>query len=72
MVYILAHFVQYAGAVTALQGAQTGLWAWLGFVATTTATNYVYEGRPWKLFWINTGMQLVVLVVTGMILAVWR
>src|SRR5437867_3970847 len=34
--YVLAHFVQYAGAVTASDGMQTGFWAWLGFVAPVT------------------------------------
>lgn len=70
--YVLSNFVDYAGATNVMDGAITGFWAWLGFVATTTAMNYVFEGRSWKLFWINTGMQLVNIVVAGAILAVWQ
>lgn len=71
MVYILAHFVDYTGATTFGQGALTGFWLWLGFVATTMFINSVYENRPIKLWMINAGCQLVVLLVAGAILAAW-
>ena len=72
MAYIMTHFISYANATTVSMGLMTGFWIWLGFVATGTMMNYIFEGRPWRLFWINTGMQLVILAVTGAILAVWR
>lgn len=71
MIYILAHFIDYAGATTVGQGAITGFWLWLGFVATTTLATTIYEGRPGKLWLINTGYQLLNLIVAGAILAVW-
>lgn len=70
--YVLAHFVQYAGAMTAVAGAVTGFWLWLGFVAAYLAMSYAFEGRSAKLFWINAGMQLVILVINGALLAVWH
>ena len=71
MVYILAHFVDYAGATTLGQGAVTGFWLWLGFVATTMLINTLYENKPLKLWAINAGYQLVVLLTAGTVLAVW-
>src|SRR3989344_7785151 len=71
MVYILAHFVDYAGATTPGQGALTGWWLWLGFVATIMFINVLYENKPLKLWAINAGYQLVVLIVVGAILATW-
>ena len=35
LVYVLAHFVQYTKAKSALAGVQTAFWLWLGFIVTT-------------------------------------
>lgn len=72
MFYVLAHFIDYTGATTIGEGAQTGLWLWLGFVATTMYTNILYEKRPVKLWAINTGYQLVNLLIAGAILSIWQ
>ncbi len=68
MAYVLAHFVSYAGAVTAIEGAQAGFWAWLGFVATVTAGSVLWEGKPKNLYFLNNGYQLISLMVMGAIL----
>lgn len=68
--YILAHFVQYVGSTTASEGAQTGFWLWVGFVAVTMAVNTVFAGSSWKLWRINAGYFLVVLLLNGALLAV--
>jgi hypothetical protein len=70
--WIFVHFVRYAGAITAVKGAVVGFWLWLAFVAIVMATNIVFEGRPWKLWSINSGYFLVVMVVNGALLAAWR
>lgn len=71
MAYILAHFVQYTGSTTLAEGAATGFWIWLGFVAVTSATNSMFAGRPWGLWRIDAGYFLVVLIVNGALLAMW-
>lgn len=68
--YVLAHFVDYVGAVDAMGGAMVAFWAWLGFVATVQAGSFLWEGKPVKLFLLNTTHSLVALVVAGMINAV--
>lgn len=71
MSYVLAHFVDYTGAVTAVEGAQTGFWVWLGFVATVMLGMVLWEGKPWKLYYLNAAYQLVSLLVMGVLLAIW-
>src|SRR3989344_3245161 len=69
--YILTHFVSYSGAVTAVEGAMTGFWLWLGFVAITQGVNTVFAGTRKKLLAINTGYFLAVMLINGALLAVW-
>jgi hypothetical protein len=71
MAFVLAHIIQYAQADTALKGAQTGLWMWIGFVITTSLGGVLFEERPKALYFIHNGYQLVSLVLMGVILAVW-
>lgn len=71
MDYILAHFVDYVGATTVAEGIVTGIWVWLGFVATVTLINSWFEQRPVKLWLINAGYFLVALIFSGAILATW-
>ena len=70
--YVLAHFVQYAGATSFWGGLVTGAWLWLGFIAVVIAVNMVFEGRSWVLWKINAGYFLVVLLINGGLLAAWR
>jgi hypothetical protein len=71
MAYVLAHFVSYALAVTAIDGARTGFWIWLGFVAPVSLGITMFEKRPWDWYFINIAYYLVVLMVTGALLAAW-
>lgn len=72
MSYVLAVFVSLTGASTAVMGAMIGFWAWLGFVATTMLQDVLYEKRNTNLAVINLGYNLTVLVIGGIILAVWK
>jgi hypothetical protein len=72
LVYILAHFVQYTKATSAMGGIQTAFWLWLGFVVTTHVPTVIFEGRGFGLFLINVSYQFVGCALAGMILAIWR
>jgi hypothetical protein len=72
LVYILAHFVQYTKATTAMAGIQTAFWLWLGFITTTQLATVIFEQRPLGLYLMNIGYQLVGCALAGAILAVWR
>lgn len=71
MAYVLAHFVDYAGATTLVSGALAGFWAWLGFIATTHLGSILWEGKPAKLYGLNMAFHLINLVVMGVILTLW-
>jgi hypothetical protein len=66
--YVLSHFQQAGGAMDMMDGAMIGFWAWLGFVATTMLTNVLFDKKPFNLYLLNAGYQLVSLVVMGALL----
>lgn len=75
--FILLHFVSYAAYFyptysSISVGLLTATWAWLGFVAIPQGVNTIFAGTRKKLWAINTGYFLVVLLVNGLILAAWR
>ena len=72
MVYVLAHFIAYVGADDIASGIQLGFWVWMGFIATVALGTVLWDGKPIKLYLINVFYQLVSLVVSGVILAVWK
>ena len=72
LVYILAHFVQYTKASSAISGLQTAFWLWLGFVVTTQLPTVIFEGRNPGLYLLNIGYQFVGCALAGVILAIWR
>jgi hypothetical protein len=53
-------------------GLHAGIFVWLAFVATVQLTDTAFGGKPMKLFFINTGYQLVSYAVMGAILGAWR
>jgi Protein of unknown function (DUF1761) len=71
MAFVLVHAVKYAGAQGVAQGAAVGFLNWLGFIAVATLSGTIHEHRPFKLWLIGNGYQLVSLIVMGAILAAW-
>lgn len=69
--YVLAHFIDYTHADTLAEGMLTGLWLWIGFVAYAIGVNYIFAQRTFKLWTIDTGYFLALLLAQGALLAVW-
>jgi hypothetical protein len=76
MAFVLAHFLEFASAYMdtdgALAGATGAIWAWVGFVVPATLGSVLWEGRSWKYWFVTAGYWLVALIVTAVILSVWR
>ena len=76
MAYVLAHALVFASTYLNVSGIWAGLmggfWNWLGFVAPVTIGTVLWDGKPWKLWFINAGYWLVQLLVMGVILAAWQ
>lgn len=76
MSYVLAHSLVFASSYLQVEGVAAGLmagfWSWLGFVAPVTVGIVFWESKPWKLWFINAGYWLALLLSMGTILAVWK
>lgn len=75
MAFVLSHALvfssMYLGTSGVSAGIQTGFWNWLGFVAPVTVGSVLWEGKPWKLWFLNSGNYLATLLGMGVILALW-
>lgn len=73
MAWVLAGVMFHAGngAFTIRTGVISAALVWLGFVATTIGVNHAFSKRPLRLFLIDAGHWLAVLVLMGVILGTW-
>lgn len=75
MAFVLSHAIVFASTYLNTSGVaaglQTGFWNWLGFVAPVTIGSVLWEGKSWKLWFLNSGNYLLTLVGMGIILALW-
>jgi uncharacterized protein DUF1761 len=71
MAFVLLHAVHYAGASGLLQGAEVGFANWLGFIFVVQWDMNTATKAPFKLLALNTGSQLVSLLIMGAIFATW-
>lgn len=53
-------------------GVKLGFLLWLGFIATTHFSGVIWARKPLKAYLIDTGFQLVSLLVMGSILTYWQ
>lgn len=76
MAYVLSHSLIFASSFLGVSGISAGLmsgfWSWLGFVAPVTLGTVLWEGKSWKLWFLNNGYNFVQLLLMGVVLAVWR
>ena len=76
MAYVVAHYFVFASTYTNTFGIPGGLmvgfWSWLGFVAPVSLGVVLWDGKPWKLFFLQSGYYLVSLLIMGVIIALWQ
>ncbi len=53
-------------------GVIFGFTLWLSLIATTSLSMVLWEGKPFKLYFLKTVHLLVVFLAMGTLLAVWR
>lgn len=68
---ILAHLLKGGVAVSLRNGMLTAGILWLGFVATTLASNHSFQGARRMLTVIDAGHWLGVLLIQGAIIGGW-
>ena len=69
---VLATLLGMMSITTFTRGMWIGFLVWLGFYATSGLGMLLWEGKPFKLYVINMLHYLVVLLIIGGMLAVWR
>lgn len=69
--WVLSYLIAMTGVTDWMGGAKLGFVVWLVLGAATLSNN-TFEGKPRKLWVINAGYSLVVLVVVGALLAAWH
>jgi hypothetical protein len=70
--YVFAHVIDAFQGDTLVEGLTGGFFMWLGFVAIVTLNEVTFNKRPFKLWLIIAGYQLVNLLVGGVILSLWQ
>ncbi|MDO8428250.1 MAG: DUF1761 domain-containing protein [Candidatus Diapherotrites archaeon] len=68
MAVILGHVLPLMQAITLVAGLTAGFWMWLGFIAPVQFTEVLFGGKSMKLFALNTGHQLVSVLVMSAVL----
>lgn len=71
--YVLSHVMglsqNYYSYTEVMTGVTTAFWMWLGFMMPVQMTGTIFSDKNWRLFSINTGYQLVALILMGLVVA---
>ena len=70
--WVLAVLSLNLGGTSLTDGIMLGALAWLGFMATITAAQISFEKKPWGLWVLNNAHNLLVQVLMGAIVTIWR
>jgi hypothetical protein len=68
----LAWLVAITGSTTACSGFMLGAIIAFGFSVPAMADIFIWESRSFKLFLIDTGYQVIGVIMAAIILSVWR
>ena len=69
--YVLAIFLNYAGAQSALAGAAFALLAWCGFVITISIGQAAFRQISWTTLIVNAGESLLGYALMGAVIGAW-
>ena len=64
--YVWGSFMGESGTVSF--AFMLAFWPWLGFIATTQAGSFLWEGKPFKLFAFNAAESLVSMFAMALVL----
>ncbi len=74
MAFVLLHAIRYAlpTSHSVGLGLAVGFLNWLGFIVPVQAGAMTYEKKPFGYFAINSGYQLVTILMMSAVLIVWN
>lgn len=68
---VLFWVVKVVAPFSVVDGAFLGGFLWIGFIAYPLINAMVYAQKPFKLFLIDGGYYLVVMVINGILFTLW-
>ena len=71
LTYVLAIFLNYAGAQNALAGAALALLAWCGFVITISIGQAAFGWMSWTRLVVGGGESLIGYALMGAVIGAW-
>ncbi|MCK4589731.1 MAG: DUF1761 domain-containing protein [Nanoarchaeota archaeon] len=71
MAWFIALFLEWLGIASVAGGLVIGFWLWLGFVGTTTFSGVIWGKKPFKLWLLDNGANLLSILIMAAILGVW-
>ncbi|MBP9771141.1 DUF1761 domain-containing protein [Candidatus Gracilibacteria bacterium] len=72
MAFVLTNYLSYSGAVDMTKALIVGAFVWLGFCATSTISQVLWEKKTWTWYFITIGHQLAQLIIFSAILVSWK
>jgi hypothetical protein len=73
--YMMAHVMKMSQLVFSYSpltsGVTTAVSMWIGFVGPIQALDSLFGRSSWKLWWINSGYQLISLIVMGIVIGLF-
>jgi hypothetical protein len=72
MALVVAYMISLTNAQTISEGFRISFSCWLGFIAATMFINNFFSRKTLTLFFIDSGYQIVNMVVFGIILVLWN
>ena len=54
------------------EGIVASLVLWFGFTAITTIGNTLYQRQSWKFWFLNASFFLIIMLINGIILTIWK
>jgi len=70
--FVLAMAIIVTNTVRLNGGMSLAFWLWLGFIAPVQYTANLFSNKKVAAFFIDTGYQLITMLIAGGLLAVWR
>lgn len=68
MAFVLDQFLVQFGVSDFVNAMRIAFMLWLGFVATVTLVNEMYDKKRWSVYVINGGYQLVSMLAMALVL----
>jgi Protein of unknown function (DUF1761) len=70
--FVLALLIRGMNVTSAVEGMKTAFMVWLGFITTVQFTANLFSPKKIQSYFLDTGYQLVTMLIAGIILSVWQ